>query len=79
MDDYTKAKIWKLHLYLNPRNCNKELEKKNMLGMDLGNQVKINSYVDEKIVCNPLWREVNMSNLHQREEKEMTKLFHIKI
>jgi hypothetical protein len=49
---------------LNPRNCNKELEKKNMLGMDLGNQVKIKSDVDEKIVCNPLWREVNMSNLH---------------
>jgi hypothetical protein len=24
-------------------------------------------------------RDVNMSNLHQKEEKEMTKLFHIKI
>jgi hypothetical protein len=35
--------------------------------------------VDENIVCTSMQKEVNLSILHHQEEKEMTKLFHIKI
>jgi hypothetical protein len=35
--------------------------------------------VDENIVCTSMQKEVNMSSLHHKEEKEMTKLFHINI
>lgn len=43
------------------------------------NQVESNSDVDEKIVCTSVQKEVSLSSLQQQEEKEMTKLFHIKI
>jgi hypothetical protein len=43
------------------------------------NQIKNNSYVDENIACATIQMEANMSNLHWREKKEMTKPFHIKI
>jgi hypothetical protein len=35
--------------------------------------------MNENIVCTFMRREVNLSNLHQQEEGEMTKIFHIKI
>ena len=35
--------------------------------------------MDEKIVCAEVQKEVNLSSLHHKEEKEITKLFHIKI
>jgi hypothetical protein len=35
--------------------------------------------VDENIVCTSMQNEVNLIILFQKEEKEMTKLFHIKI
>jgi hypothetical protein len=35
--------------------------------------------VDENIVYTSVQKEVNLSSLHHQEEKEMTKLFHIKI
>jgi hypothetical protein len=35
--------------------------------------------VDEKIVNTFVQKEVNLSSPHHHEEKEMTKLFHIKI
>jgi uncharacterized protein YydD (DUF2326 family) len=35
--------------------------------------------VDENIVYTTMQKEVNLSSLHHKEEKEMTKLFHIKI
>jgi hypothetical protein len=35
--------------------------------------------VDENIVYTLVQKEVNLSSLHHKEEKEMTKLFHIKI
>jgi hypothetical protein len=35
--------------------------------------------VDEEIVCTSVHMEVSLSSLHHKEEKEMTKLFHIKI
>jgi hypothetical protein len=35
--------------------------------------------VDEKIVCTLVQKEVNLSSLHNKEEKEITKLFHIKV
>jgi hypothetical protein len=36
---------------LNPKNYKKDVKKKNMLAMDLGNLVKRNSDVDENFVC----------------------------
>jgi hypothetical protein len=35
--------------------------------------------VDEKIACTSVQKEVYLISLHHKEEKEMTKLFHIKI
>jgi len=35
--------------------------------------------VDEKIVCTSVQKEVNLNILQHQEEKQMTKLFHIKI
>jgi hypothetical protein len=47
--------------------------------MDLGNRVDIRSNVYENIFHNSVKKEVNLSSLHHKEEKEMEKLFHIKI
>ena len=46
---------------------------------DSSNQVESSSDVDEKIVYTSMQKEVNLSSIQQDEEKEMTKLFHIKI
>jgi hypothetical protein len=35
--------------------------------------------VDENIVYTSMQKEVNLSSLHHQKEKEMAKLFHIKI
>jgi hypothetical protein len=35
--------------------------------------------LDKKIVHTTMQKEVNLSNLHPKENKELTKLFHIKI
>jgi hypothetical protein len=64
---------------LNPKNHKKDAKKNNLLAMDSSNQVERNSDVDENIVCTSVQKEVNLSILHHQEEKEMTKLFHIKI
>ena len=50
-----------------------------MLSMDSGNRLESSSYVDESIAFTIVQQEVNMSSLHQSEEKEITKLFHIQI
>jgi hypothetical protein len=60
-------------------NRKKDAKKKNSLAMDLGNLVESSLDVDENIVCITMQNEVNSSILHHKEEKEMTKLFHIKI
>ena len=44
-----------------------------------GNQVESSSNMDEKIVCASVKKEVNLGSLQRQEEKQMTKLFHIKI
>jgi len=49
------------------------------MATDSSNQVKTSSNINEKIVCTSVQKEVNLSSLQQHEEKEMTKLFHIKI
>ena len=43
------------------------------------NQVEKILNVYEKIICMSMEKVVNLSSLQQYEEKEMTKLFHIKI
>jgi hypothetical protein len=58
---------------LNPKNLKKDTKKKNTLGMDLANLVERILDVDENM------KEVNISSLHHMEEKEMKKIFHIKI
>ena len=47
--------------------------------MDLRNQIESSFDVDEKIVYTSMQKEVKLSSLHHKEEKEMTKLFHINI
>jgi hypothetical protein len=64
---------------LNPKNCKKHAKKNNLLATDLSNQVKSISNVHENIGCTSMKKEVNLSILHHQEDKEMTKLFHIKI
>ena len=49
------------------------------MAIDSSIQVERGSDVDEKIIDTSIQREVNLSSLQQQEEKEMTKLFHIKI
>lgn len=68
-----------MHPELNPKNKKKENKKKNLTATDSSNQVEKSSDVDEKIVCTSVQKGVNMSSLQQQEEKEMTKLFHVKI
>jgi hypothetical protein len=63
---------------LNPKNHKKDAKKKNLLATDSSNQVERSFDVDENIVTQ-VQKEVNLSILHHQEEKEMTKLFHIKI
>jgi hypothetical protein len=64
---------------LNPSNQKKDAKKKNILAMILRNQVGSSSNVDENIFFTSVQKEVHLSILHHREEKDMTKLFHIKI
>jgi hypothetical protein len=47
--------------------------------MDSSNLIESNSYADENIVCTLVQKKVNLSSLHHKEEKEMNKLFYIKI
>jgi len=68
-----------LHLELNPKNKKKDNKKKNLMATDSRNQVENSSDVDEKIICTIAHKEVKLSSLQQQEEKEMTKLFHVKI
>ena len=64
---------------LNPKNRKKDAKKKNLLAKDSSNQVENNLDVDEKITYTLMQKEVIPSNLYHKGEKEMTKLFHIKI
>lgn len=50
-----------------------------MLVMDSGNHVERNSNIDKKIFYTTMKKEVSLSSLHPMEEKDMIKLFHIKI
>jgi len=78
INGHTEYMCWKIYSNFNQDNC-KEAKKKNMLSMDLSNQVGSNSYVDKKIVCTIMQREVNMSSLHPKEENEMKRIIHINI
>jgi hypothetical protein len=64
---------------LNPKNHKKEAKIKNLLATYLSNQVESISYVDEKIICTSMQKEVNLSSFHRQEENKMIKFFHIKI
>jgi hypothetical protein len=78
IDGNTKKMCWKLHPELNPKNHKKDAKKNIILSMNSNNHVESSSNVDENIACKLVQKEVNMSILHHQEEKEMTKLFHIK-
>jgi hypothetical protein len=74
-----EEKCWKPHLEMNPKNHKKDSKKKNLLATNSSNQIKRNSDVYENNLCILVKKEVNLSSLHQWEEKEMNKHFHIKI
>ena len=44
----SKAKFWKMHLELNPKNCKQESKNNNLLGVDMGKEIESTSDVDEK-------------------------------
>ena len=79
INGHTESKCWKLYPELNPKNRKKDAKKNNLIATDSSKQVESSSDVDEKIVCTSVQKEVNLSSLHNKEEKEITKLFHIKI
>ena len=79
IDGYTYEKCWKLHPELNPKNHKKYAKKKNLLATNSSKQMESSSYVDENIFCAEVQKGVNLSSLHHKEEKEINKLFHIKI
>ena len=79
INGHTKDKCWKLHPNLNPKSCKKDSKKKNLLSKDSSNQIESNSNVDENVVFTIMQNEVNLSSLDRKEEKGMTKLFHISI
>jgi hypothetical protein len=62
-----------------PKNHKKDKKKKNLLANDSSNHIESSLDVDENIICTSVQKEVNLSSLHHQEEKETTKLFHIKI
>jgi len=64
---------------MNLKNYEKDTKKNNILVVDSCNRVESSSYIEEKIVCTIMWKEVNPSSFHPWEENDMTKLFHIKI
>jgi len=64
---------------MNLKNHKKDAKKTNLLAIDSSNQIESSSDVDDNIVGTLVQQEVNLSCIHHQEEKEMTKLFHIKI
>jgi hypothetical protein len=64
---------------MNPNNCKKDAKKKKLMGMDSENEVERILDLDENIVCTSMYMEVNLTIFHHKEDKEVTKLFHIKI
>ena len=66
-------------LELNWKRNKKGDKKKNLMATYSSNQVKMNAYVDEKIVCTLVQKEVNLSSLQQKEKNEKTRIFHIKL
>lgn len=74
-----KYKCWKLHPEMCPKNRKKDAMKKNLLATYSSNKVERISNVDENTTYTLMYKEVNLSIFHHKEEKEMTKLFHIKI
>jgi hypothetical protein len=64
---------------LNLNNYKKDVNKKKLIGMNSRNLVERSSNADENISYTLIQKEMNLSSLDYREEKEMKNLFHIKI
>jgi len=65
---------------MTPKNHKKDAKNKNMLAaMDSDNQAESSSDVNDNILCTIVQKEVNLSSLHHKEDKDITKLFCIKI
>jgi hypothetical protein len=64
---------------MKPKNCNKDSKKKNLIDMDSINKVERILDVDENISFTLVQKALNLSSLRHKEEKEMKKLFHIKV
>jgi len=74
INGHTDEKCWKLHLQLKLKN-----KKKNIMATNSRNQVQRILDMDENRICTSMQKEVNLSSFQQHEEKQMTKIFHIKI
>lgn len=76
---HIEEKCRKLYRKLNPKNHKRDINNKNPIVTNSNNQVEISSNMDKNIVCAFLWKKINLSRIHQQEEKDMIKIFHIKI
>lgn len=52
---------------LNSKNRKKDVKKKNHMATNSNSQIESSVYVNEKIVCTSLQKEVNLSSLHNQE------------
>ena len=64
---------------MNLENHKKDAKKSSLLVNYSNNELESGSDVDENIICTTVHKEVDLISLHPKEEKEMTKIFHIKI
>jgi hypothetical protein len=64
---------------MDPRNYKEEKCKKKNILMEAGKETERNTNASEKIVCTTMQKEVTLSSLQNKEEKEMKRLFHINI
>jgi hypothetical protein len=60
-------------------NHKKDGNKKNRLHINSRNKVESIMDMDENVFCTYVEKDANLSSLHDQEEKELTKIFHINI
>ena len=75
INGHTEEKCWNLHLELNPNNRKKDSKKKNLLDTYSSKELESSSNPDENIIYSTVQKEVNLSSLLPKEEKEMINSF----
>jgi hypothetical protein len=64
---------------LNHKKPKKNVKKKKLMATDSSNRVKSILHVYENNAFTSVHKEVNLSSFHHKEEKDMTKIFNVKI